>query len=73
MARQLLAGRLKELSWYSSTVELDIGKNGAAALLRSLKTADIPAVYKEYADIEHMTIVQAALDDVFAFLDGVLK
>jgi hypothetical protein len=64
MARQPTAGRLKELAWYSSMIEVDIGKNGAAALLRSLKPADIPAVYKEYADIEHMTIVQAALDDV---------
>jgi predicted esterase len=67
------AGRLKGLAWYSAAGELDFGKNGAAALARSLKTADIPVTYKEYANVEHMTIVQAALDDVFAFMDGVLK
>jgi hypothetical protein len=50
--------------WFSGSGELDFGNNGAAALVRSLMSADIPAVYKEYADIEHMTIVQAALDNV---------
>jgi predicted esterase len=67
------AARLKEIAWYSAAGELDFGKGGAAALARSLKSADIPVTYKEYPDVEHMTIVQAALDDVFAFLDGVLK
>jgi predicted esterase len=67
------AGRLKGIAWYSAAGELDFGKNGAAAFARSLKTADISVTYKEYADVEHMTIVQAALDDVFAFMDGVLK
>jgi hypothetical protein len=73
MARQLMAGRLKELACNSGAGKLDFGKNAAAALVLSLKTANIPVTYKEYADVEHMTIVQAALNDVFAFLDGVLK
>jgi hypothetical protein len=29
--------------------------------------------YREYADVEHMVIVQAALDDVFAFFDRRLR
>jgi predicted esterase len=66
------AARLKSIAWFSGAGELDFGKSGAVALARSLKTADIPVTYKEYPDVEHMAIVQAALDDVFAFLDRVL-
>lgn len=67
------ATQLGQIAWFSAAGELDFGKSGAAALARSLKAADIPVTYKEYPDVEHMVIVQAALDDVFAFLDGILK
>jgi pimeloyl-ACP methyl ester carboxylesterase len=63
------ADRLGSIAWFSGAGALDFGKSGAAALARSLKSASIPVIYKEYADVEHMIIVQAALDDVFAFLD----
>lgn len=63
------ADRLGTIAWFSGAGELDFGKGGAAALARSLKSASIPVTYKEYPDVEHMIIVQAALDDVFAFLD----
>lgn len=63
------ADRLGTIAWFSGAGALDFGKSGAAALARSLKSASIPVTYKEYADVEHMIIVQAALDDVFAFLD----
>jgi hypothetical protein len=29
--------------------------------------------YREYRDVEHMVIVQAALDDVFDFFDRGIK
>lgn len=63
------AERLGTIAWFSGAGALDFGKSGAVALARSLKSASIPVTYKEYADVEHMIIVQAALDDVFAFLD----
>jgi len=63
------ADRLGTIAWFSGAGALDFGKSGAAALARSLKSASVPVTYKEYADVEHMIIVQAALDDVFAFLD----
>jgi len=63
------ADRLGNIAWFSGAGALDFGKSGAAALARSLKAASIPVTYKEYPDVEHMIIVQAALDDVFAFLD----
>ncbi len=67
------ATKLGTIAWFAAAGELDFGKSGAAALARSLKSANIPVTYQEYPDVEHMTIVQAALDDVFAFLDGVVK
>ena len=43
----------------------------ARALKRSLERADVRSVeLKEYPGVEHLTIVQLALPDVFAFFDG---
>lgn len=67
------AKQLSSINWFAGAGALDFGRSGAAALARSLKAAGIPVTYKEYPDVEHMIIVQAALDDVFAFLDGAIK
>lgn len=47
----------------------DFAINGARALARSAKAAGGTVVEKEYADIEHIVIVQVALPDVFAWYD----
>ena len=38
-------------------------------LAERLGAAGATVDYREYPDVEHMVIVQAALDDVFRFLD----
>ena len=46
----------------------DFLMRGASGFAKRLRRAGIEsAVYKEYADVEHMAIVQLALPDVFAF------
>jgi acetyl esterase/lipase len=57
--------------WMVAAGEFDFGRSGARALADSLKNASVDARYTEYPDVEHMVIVQAALDDVFRFLDEV--
>ena len=42
----------------------------AAALAKRLEASGALVEYRDYADVEHMVIVQAALDDVFRFLDA---
>jgi acetyl esterase/lipase len=49
----------------------DFGRPGAAAFAKRLEAAGAAVDYREYPDVEHMVIVQAALDDVFRFLDQV--
>ncbi len=49
----------------------DFALSGARTLSRTLKDAGVKKVeLKEYADIEHMAVVQVALKDIFAFLDA---
>jgi predicted esterase len=67
------AKRLAGIPWFVGAGEVDFGRRGAMALHRSLKDANGNSTYKEYESVEHMVIVQAALDDVFEFLDGVLE
>ena len=49
----------------------DFGRPGAAALAKRLEAGGAAVDFREYPDVEHMVIVQAALDDVFRFLDTV--
>jgi predicted esterase len=63
------AADLPKIPWFTGAGEFDFGKPGTKALTQSLKQADLPVQYHEYSDVEHMVIVQAALDDVFQFLD----
>ena len=53
--------------------EQDFGRSGARQLHRSLTDAGIQSQYKDYPEVEHLVIVQAAIDDSFKFLDDVLS
>lgn len=51
----------------------DFGRPRAKSLADALRNLNCKVDYRNYADVEHMVIVQAALNDVFAFLDDVAK
>ncbi len=55
--------------WFVAAGEFDFGRGGAKSLADSLKRQNVDVRYAEYPDVEHMVIVQAALEDVFKFLD----
>lgn len=56
--------------WYVAAGSLDFGKSGARSLSQSLQRAGGKQVtYREFPDVEHMVIVQAALDEAFQFFD----
>jgi predicted esterase len=55
--------------WFVAAGSDDFGKNGARQLHSSLITANLPSTWREYPNIEHLAIVQAAIPDVFQFLD----
>lgn len=64
----------KQVAWFVAAGEFDFGKSGGVALQRSLEKAGVTtAEFREYANVEHMVVVQAALDDLFAFLDKAAK
>ncbi len=63
--------RAKQVSWFVAAGAADFGRPGAAALAKRLEAAGTTVDFREYPDVEHMVIVQAALDDVFRFLDSV--
>jgi len=56
--------------WFIAAGSLDFGKSGAVSLSRGLERAGGQAiVYREYPAVEHLVIVQAALQDAFHFFD----
>ncbi|MFM7076424.1 MAG: hypothetical protein ACKO3G_10205 [Planctomycetaceae bacterium] len=57
--------------WFVGAGEQDFGRRGAEGLAARLAAAGTRVERHLYPDVEHMVVVQAALDDVFAFLDGV--
>lgn len=57
------------VSFYVAAGERDFGKPRAKSLGQQLQRIGCEVEYREYRDVEHMVIVQAALDDVFAFFD----
>ncbi len=68
------AKQLGKIAWYVSAGQLDFGKSGAVSFYQSLKKANVATVkYEEFANIEHMVIVQAALPKVFEFFDTAAK
>lgn len=65
------AAAVKDIPWFVAAGERDFGRRGAQSLARALESAGARVTWREYPQVEHMVIVQAALDDVFAFLDSV--
>ena len=63
--------KAKQVPWFVAAGAADFGRPGAAALAKRLEAAGADVDSREYPDVEHMVIVQAALDDVFRFLDAV--
>ncbi len=64
---------LAAVPWFIAAGELDFGRNGAKGLAQGLKQAGGERIeYREYPNVEHMVIVQAALDAAFAFFDQTL-
>ncbi|MBU6277534.1 MAG: hypothetical protein KGQ61_12930 [Planctomycetes bacterium] len=61
----------RRVPWFIAAGEHDFGKRGAEALAKQLTAAGSMVTYREIPDVEHMVIVQAALDEVFSFLDGI--
>jgi pimeloyl-ACP methyl ester carboxylesterase len=65
---------LKAVPFFIGVGTRDFLLSSARALRDSLAKAEVPAVtYREYADVEHMLVVQLALPDVFAFFDKAAK
>ena len=63
--------KAKQVPWFVAAGAADFGRPGAAALAKRLEAAGATVDFRDYPDVEHMVIVQAALDDVFQFLDAV--
>lgn len=62
------------LPWFIAAGSLDFGKSGAKSLSQSLqRSGGKQIVYREYPNVEHMVIVQAALPDAFEFFDQAKK
>lgn len=54
--------------WIAAGAE-DFGRRGALAFYQSLQTAEIDSQYREWESVEHLAIVQVALEEVFQFFD----
>ena len=63
--------RWKDLPLMIGVGELDFGKMMASRTRPAAERAGSRLTYKEYAGVEHLSIVQCALDDVFTWLDKV--
>lgn len=60
---------VKGLPVFVGCGEQDFALVAAKGLARTLEKAGAAVQYREYSDIEHMVIVQAAIRDVFEFFD----
>ena len=67
------AAKLTPIRWFLAAGDQDFGRGGARQLHSSLESAGVTSVYREFANVEHMVIVQAAIDDVFRFLDETVE
>jgi pimeloyl-ACP methyl ester carboxylesterase len=64
----------KKLPFFIGIGTEDFALRGAKALHEALQKAEVKTLqYRAYADIEHLTIVQVALPDVFTFFAGIAK
>jgi pimeloyl-ACP methyl ester carboxylesterase len=65
---------IRDLPFFVGIGERDFALNGARNLHAGLVKAGVKkAVLKRYPDVEHLTIVQIALPEVYAFFDETLK
>lgn len=62
----------RKVSWYVGAGSEDFGLTSAQRLKRSLTESNSKIRFKIYKDIEHLVVIQAAIDDAFAFLDELL-
>lgn len=60
---------LVKIPFFVSAGERDFGRSSAKRLSDTLKSFGCKVDYTEYKDVEHLTIVQACLDELFQFLD----
>ncbi len=67
------ATKLKPIVWFVGAGSDDFGKGGAKQLHKSLESAGVSSAYHEYPNVEHMVIVQAAINDTFQFFDKALQ
>jgi predicted esterase len=66
--------KVKNVPFFVGCGESDFALVGAKTLNRSLEKAGVKkVVFKQYEGVEHLTIVQLALKDVFAFFDEAAK
>ncbi|MFM2223193.1 MAG: hypothetical protein RLZZ78_1450 [Armatimonadota bacterium] len=65
------ASRWKDLPVMIAVGELDFGKTMASRTRPAAERAGSRLTYKEYPGVEHLSIVQCSLDDVFTWLDKV--
>ena len=63
--------RWKDLPLLIGVGELDFGRMMASRTRPAAERAGSRLTYKEYAGVEHLSIVQCALDDVFTWLDKI--
>lgn len=64
--------RSQSVAWYIGAGSQDFGLSSAKQLNQSLIESDNEVRFKIYQNVEHLVVVQAAIDDSFAFLDEVL-
>ncbi len=61
--------KLGSAPWFVGAGQRDFGRRQAKSLADALTNAGRTVQWKLYPEVEHMVVVQAALDDVFDFLD----
>jgi predicted esterase len=63
------ADPLVKIPFFVSAGERDFGRSNARRLRDTLNSFGCKVDYSEYKDVEHLTIVQACLDELFQFFD----
>jgi acetyl esterase/lipase len=65
------AERLRTTAFFVAAGSEDFALGGARTLADKLRAAGVPRVqWKEYPGSEHLMIVAAAMEEVFAFFDA---
>jgi len=64
---------LAKLPFFVAAGSADFGKGASEKLHQKLQAAGINSSWHEYPDVEHLSIVQIALPDVFTFFDQQLQ